>query len=190
MKPTIRGFVSLPFILCALVFPAVVQADESAPLVVQHSAAEGTAQPPGPESPKPPAPFYIGPRIGPSTVTGYLGVEAQYGRIAVGGGLLFDDGYALGAKYLFAPYPSSLYIFGSYFRVHTYDEPDDAGQEPIKRIITNMGVGLGWQKRWRNGTIVSLGLGPSYYDDPKSDSHLMCVLDLSIGYAFAFGNRQ
>lgn len=84
MKPTIRGFVPLPVVLCesALVFPAAVQADESAP----------------------PAPFYIGPRIGPSTVTGFLGVEAQYRHIA---------------------------------------------------------------------------LGPSYYDDPRIKSHLMCVLDLS-----------
>jgi hypothetical protein len=180
----------LPVILCALVFPAAVQADESESLVVRDSAAVGTAQPPEPEAPKPPTPFYIGPRIGPSTVTGYLGVEAQYGHIALGGGLLFDDGYALGAKYLFSPYPGSLYIFGSYFRVKTYDEGDDADQKPTERIITNMGVGLGWQKRWRNGTIASIGLGPSYYDDPKSDSHLMVVLDLSIGYAFAFGNRQ
>jgi hypothetical protein len=177
MKPTIRGFVSLAIVLCALVFPAAAQ-------------AEGIQQPPELESPEPPAPFYIGPRIGPSMVTGYLGVEAQYGRIALGGGLLFDDGYALGAKYLFSPYPSSLYIFGSYFRVKTYDEGYDVDQEPLKRIIKNMGVGLGWQKRWRNGTIVSIGLGPSYYDDPKSDSHLMFVLDLSIGYAFAFGNRH
>lgn len=164
MRPTFRGFVALPFVLCALVIPASAQATESAT----------------------PAPFFIGPRIGPSMVTGYLGIEAQYRHIALGGGLLFDDGYALGAKYLFTPYPSSLYIFGSYFRVKSLDEGDDAGQEPMERIITNMGVGLGWQKRWRSGIIGSIGLGPSYYEDPKSDSHLLFVLDASIGYAFAF----
>ena len=176
MKPTIRGFVPLLVLLCAFGFPVAAHADES-------------AQCPEPEASELPAPFYIGPRIGPSTVTGYLGVEGQYGRIALGGGLLFDDGYALGAKYLFSPYPSSFYLFGSYFRVHTYDGGDEAGQKPTKRIIRNLGVGIGWQKRWRSGVIASMGLGPSYYDDSHSDAHLMAVLDLSIGYAFAFGDR-
>ena len=82
MKPTIRGFLLLMVVLCAVAFPAAVQ-------------AEGTPQFPEPESPQPTYPFYIGPRIGPSTVTGYLGVEAQYDHLALDGGLLFDNGMNL-----------------------------------------------------------------------------------------------
>ncbi len=118
-------------------------------------------------------------------VTGYLGLEAQYGHhFAVGGGLLFDDGFAFGIKYLLSPYPSSIYVFGSH--IHVWAHEGEPGEVPRERTITNTGVGVGWQKRWQNGFIASAGVGPSYYDDPESNSHLMVVLDLSIGYAFGF----
>ncbi len=189
MRPAISSLVSLSVLLCVLVLPAVVWADESEPLVVHDGVGGEVSQPPKPESPESPVPIYVGPRLGPSMVTGYLGIEAQYGHhFALGGGLLFDDGYAVGIKYLISPDPASIYLFGSYLYIKAY-EGDGADEPPSKRIITNMGVGVGWQKRWQNGFIASVGVGPSYYDDPNSDSHLMFVLDLSIGYAFGFRNQ-
>ena len=165
MIPVVRGLAALAAALCVLAHPAGARAGET-----------GST-----------APFYFGPRIGPSMVTGYLGLEAQYRHVALGGGLLFDDGWAAGVKYFFSRDPSSIYVFGSYLHVDTEGGGDGDGQESSSRRITNIGVGIGWQKRWQSGVSVSLGLGPSYYEDNEIDSHVMFVLDLSLGYAFAFG---
>ncbi len=125
--------------------------------------------------------FYITPRIGFSSFTGYIGIELQYKHFAFGIGYLYGGDSEIklyhtlmyGIKYYFKPHRSTWYI-------------GLGGTEQGKFIYEGegkkaIGFVIGYRWRWGKGWDFSLGLGAGI--SRKTDMGVT-EGELALGYSF------
>lgn len=138
------------------------------------------SSPPRPVRPPPePQDFYFGPRLGISTYSGVVGIEAQINHISLSGGIL-PTGFATGLKYYFDPFQSCWYLGICYMRL---EEEDDGWIDDV------VGGGMGYRWRWESGWELTLGAGASVTRETdtwseETETYGSPVIDLVVGYSF------
>jgi hypothetical protein len=124
--------------------------------------------------------FYIIPRIGLSSFTGFIGIELQYKHFAFGIGYIYagdpdDHTLMYGIKYYFKPYHSTWYIgLGGIAQGEFIDE--DEGK-------TAIGFILGYRWRFWKGFDFNLGMGPLFAKG-KNPFTAPIMFELAFGYSF------
>lgn len=136
--------------------------------------------------------FYITPRIGLSTMTGFCGIELQNKHVAIDIGYLAGEKalhiLTSGIKYYFNSHKSSWYIGAGggiamdEYKADKYDH----------RTETFIGALIGYRWRWGKGWDFNLGIGPLFTQDKISDKDVYGStehgsppnVEISFGFSF------
>ncbi len=136
-------------------------------------------EPPVRLPPKPQA-LYIGPRVGASLYSGWIGGEIQVGHVGLSGGWQYG-GFASGLKWYFHRHRSCWYAG------LCYASKDNGGDFVSKQTHQWIGAGAGY--RWRLGTgwDLTAGSGIAQWTKETRDNkqnEIIPVFDFSVGYSF------